>query len=67
MKKLLTILLTLSMLVSIVPAFAVSAAFVFGDHLAFTLSYNSAYIVAVIVGKLVAGDCIYYGSNCTYS
>ena len=36
-------------------AFAVSAAFVFGDHLAFTLSYNSAYIVAVIVGKLVAG------------
>ncbi len=36
-------------------AFAVSAAFVFGDHLAFTLSYNSVYIVAVIVGKLVAG------------
>ncbi len=36
-------------------AFAVSAAFVFGDHLAFTLSYNSQYIVPVIVGKLVAG------------
>lgn len=36
-------------------AFAVSAAFVFGDHLAFTLSYNGEYIVAVIVGKLVAG------------
>ncbi len=36
-------------------AFAVSAAFVFGDHLAFTLSYNSEHIVAVIVGKLVAG------------
>ncbi len=36
-------------------AFAVSAAFVFGDHLAFTLSYNSKYIIAVIVGKLVAG------------
>lgn len=36
-------------------AFAVSAAFVFGDHLAFTLSYNSQHIVAVIVGKLVAG------------
>lgn len=36
-------------------AFAVSAAFVFGDHLAFTLSYNSEHIVAVVVGKLVAG------------
>lgn len=36
-------------------AFAVSAAFVFGDHLAFTLSYNSEHIAAVIVGKLVAG------------
>ncbi len=36
-------------------AFAVSAAFVFGDHLAFTLSYNGKYIVAVIVGKLIAG------------
>ncbi len=36
-------------------AFAVSAAFVFGDHLAFTLSYNSQYIVPVIIGKLVAG------------
>lgn len=36
-------------------AFAVSAAFVFGDHLAFTLSYNGAHIIAVIVGKLIAG------------
>lgn len=36
-------------------AFAVSAAFVFGDHLAFTLSYNEKHILAVIVGKLVAG------------
>lgn len=36
-------------------AFAVSAAFVFGDHLAFTLSFNEAHILAVIVGKLVAG------------
>lgn len=36
-------------------AFAVSAAFVFGDHLAFTLSYNGEHIVAVIVGKLIAG------------
>jgi ethanolamine transporter len=36
-------------------AFAVSAAFVFGDHLAFTLSYNDEHILAVIVGKLIAG------------
>lgn len=36
-------------------AFAVSAAFVFGDHLAFTLSYNDEHIISVIVGKLVAG------------
>lgn len=36
-------------------AFAVSAAFVFGDHLAFTLSYNSDHIVAVIIGKFCAG------------
>jgi ethanolamine transporter len=36
-------------------AFAVSAAFVFGDHLAFTLSYNGEYIIPVIIGKLVAG------------
>ncbi len=36
-------------------AFAVSAAFVSGDHLAFTLSYNAEHIVPVIIGKLVAG------------
>lgn len=36
-------------------AFAVSAAFVFGDHLAFTLSYNAEHIIPVIIGKLVAG------------
>lgn len=36
-------------------AFAVSAAFVFGDHLAFTLSHNGKYIIPVIIGKLTAG------------
>ena len=36
-------------------AFAVSAAFVFGDHLAFTLSDQGEYIIPVIIGKLVAG------------
>ena len=38
-------------------AFAVSASFVFGDHLAFTMAYDSNYIVPMIVGKLVSGIC----------
>ncbi|MDR3048920.1 MAG: ethanolamine utilization protein EutH [Elusimicrobiota bacterium] len=36
-------------------AFAVSAAFVFGDHLGFTAGINKEMISAVIVGKLVGG------------
>ena len=36
-------------------AFAVSAAFVFGDHLGFTAGVNHEMIFPVIVGKLVAG------------
>lgn len=36
-------------------AFAVSAAFVFVDHLAFTMSYNADYLPAMIVAKLVSG------------
>ena len=36
-------------------AFAVSAAFVFGDHLGFTAGFNSTMIVPMIVGKLVGG------------
>ncbi len=36
-------------------AFAVSASFVFGDHLGFTAGVNSEMIFPVIVGKLVAG------------
>lgn len=36
-------------------AFAVSAAFVFGDHLAFTGGWNPAAIPALIVAKLTAG------------
>ena len=38
-------------------AFAVSAAFTFAGHLAFTMSFNSTYVLPVIVGKLVAGVC----------
>ncbi|WP_372995958.1 ethanolamine utilization protein EutH [Lutispora sp.] len=36
-------------------AFAVSAAFVFGDHLGFTAGVNRDMIFPMIVGKLVAG------------
>lgn len=36
-------------------AFAVSAAFVFGDHLGFTAGFNAEMIFPMIVGKLVGG------------
>ena len=36
-------------------AFAVSAAFVFGDHLGFTAGFAPEYLPAVIVGKLAGG------------
>ena len=36
-------------------AFAVSAAFVFGDHLGFTAGFEPSMIFPMIVGKLVAG------------
>lgn len=38
-------------------AFAVSASFVFGDHLAFTIGLNESAVVPMIVGKLVGGIC----------
>ena len=36
-------------------AFAVSAAFVFGDHLGFTAGFDSSMLVPVIVAKLTGG------------
>lgn len=36
-------------------AFAVSAAFVLGDHLAFTIAMGGAYVPGMIVGKLISG------------
>ena len=36
-------------------AFAVSAAFVFGGHLALTMAFNSNYVLPMIVGKIVSG------------
>lgn len=38
-------------------AFAVSAAFVFGSHLAFTMAFDDRYVAPVILGKLVSGVC----------
>lgn len=36
-------------------AFAVSAAFVFGDHMAFAAGFAPEYLIALIAGKLAAG------------
>ena len=36
-------------------AFAVSAGYVFGDHLAFVLSYDRAYTLPMVAGKLLGG------------
>ena len=36
-------------------AFAVSGAFVLGSHLAFTMAFDSTYILPVIAGKLISG------------
>ena len=38
-------------------AFAVSASFVFGSHLAFTMVFDSTYVVPMIVGKIISGVC----------
>ncbi len=36
-------------------AFAVSASFVFGDHLAFTMTFDKTFLTAMIIGKLAGG------------
>ena len=38
-------------------AFAVSAAFVFGSHLAFTMVFEESYVFSMIVGKIISGVC----------
>ncbi len=38
-------------------AFTVSAAFVFGSHLAFTTAFDERYVLPMIVGKLLSGVC----------
>lgn len=38
-------------------AFAVSASFVFGSHLAFTMVFDNSYILPMIIGKITSGIC----------
>lgn len=38
-------------------AFAVSASFVLGAHLAFTMAFDQSYILPMMVGKIVSGIC----------
>ena len=48
-------------------AFAVSGAFVFAGHLAFTVSMNPDYLLAVIIGKLVGGITAVILANFVFS
>lgn len=47
-------------------AFTVSASFAFADHLAFTMAFNDAYIIPVVVGKLTSGICALFVANIIY-
>lgn len=47
-------------------AFAVSASFVFGDHLAFTMAYDERFLDGMIVGKLVGGVCAIAAAHLLY-
>jgi len=47
-------------------AFAVSAAFTFGAHLAFTTAFNATYVSTMIVGKLIAGVLAIFVANYIY-
>ena len=38
-------------------AFAVSAAFTFGGHLAITMAFNADYVLPMITGKIISGIC----------
>jgi ethanolamine transporter len=48
-------------------AFAVSAAFTFAGHLAFTLANNPDFVVSVIIGKLIAGITALFVANFIYN
>ncbi len=44
-------------------AFAISAAFVFADHLAFTLAFDEKYVFSMIIGKLISGITAIFLAN----
>jgi len=48
-------------------AFAVSAAFVFAGHMAFTMSFDASYYPAVMVGKLISGVTAVIAANLVYN
>lgn len=47
-------------------AFAVSASFVFGDHLAFTMAFDEGFVPAMIVGKLISGVAAFVAAVFVY-
>ena len=47
-------------------AFAVSAAFTFAGHLAFTVAFDESYLLPVIIGKITAGVFAVILSNIVY-
>ena len=48
-------------------AFAVSAGFALGDHLAFTLSFDAKYTMPLVVGKIVGGVVTLVLANIMYT
>ena len=48
-------------------AFSASGAFILGSHLAFTMAFDSSYVLAVIVGKLVSGVMAVLVSNIVFN
>lgn len=48
-------------------AFAVSGAFVLGSHLAFTMAFDSAYVLSVIAGKAISGVLAIVLSNIIFN
>ena len=48
-------------------AFAVSASFVFGDHLAFTMAFDEKYVAGMVIGKLVGGISALVVAHLLYS
>jgi len=47
-------------------AFIVSAAFLFGGHLAFTMAFDADYVAAVIVSKLISGVSALFVATMVY-